>query len=159
MSASPILHGVFGHFQNLNLIILMDDLRTGRAAKGAWAAGSHLCPVAHGMPAGQIVNELRFLGQAAHLERGCDYAARYLGGDQLRVCQFVNLWDCHAYSEAWLLRELEDLWQERRSDADAVQAILTCSRYEPASNGAIEPTQPLREHQEYASGLSLEQRG
>ena len=124
MRTNTIIYGVFGHFQNLNLVVLMDDLRTGRAAKGAWARGTDLCPVAHGMPAGQIVSELRFLGQSAELTRGCDYAARHLGAEPIRVYQFVDLWDAHAYSHDWLLRQLQELWQERLSDADAVQEVL-----------------------------------
>jgi len=35
MKAHPLIHAVFGHFQNLNLIFLLDDLRIGRTAKGA----------------------------------------------------------------------------------------------------------------------------
>jgi hypothetical protein len=138
MNANPIIHGVFGHFQNLNLIVLLDDLRAERAAQGAWAAGRRLCPVAHGMPAGQVVNDLRFLGQAADLERGCDYAARHLGADPVRVHQFVKLWDSHSYAQDWLLGKLEDLWQERLMDADAVQELIS-------GGAAVEGRLPSRE--------------
>ena len=33
------------------------------------------------MPFGQLVSDLRYLGQTAKLERACDYAARQLGAD------------------------------------------------------------------------------
>ena len=92
--------------------------------RGAWWAGSLLCPVAHGMPVGRLVSELRFLGQAAELERACDYAARQLGADPECVRRFVELWDANAYLEGWLVRQLEDLWQERLADAIAVQEML-----------------------------------
>jgi hypothetical protein len=124
MSADPTIRGVFGHFQNLNLLVLLHDLRSGRTAHGAWSAGTRLCPVAQGMPVGQVVGDLQFLGQAAEPERACAYAARHLGADPACVYRFVELWDANAFVPWWLLRQLEDLWEERRVDADAVQELL-----------------------------------
>jgi hypothetical protein len=125
MKPHSLIHAVFGHFQNLNLIFLLDDLRIGRTAKGAWTSGKLLCPVAHGLRAGQLVDELHGLSQSADLGRACDYAARHLGADPARVYQFVELWDTHQFSSDWLVRQLEDLWEERLADAEAVQELLT----------------------------------
>jgi hypothetical protein len=115
---------VFGYFQNLNLLALIQDLRTGRTAQRAWSANGWLCPVAHGLPAGRHVRQLVVLGQAADLSRGCDYAARHLGADPTTVFRFVRSWDEESHYSAWLLRQLEELWEERLEDATAVQEIL-----------------------------------
>jgi hypothetical protein len=123
----PIIHGVFGHFQNLNLLALLHDLRSGHTTRGRWFSGTDLCPVAHGMPVGRLVSELHFLGQTAALERGCDYAARHLGADAGSVRRFVELWDTRTFSRSWLLRQIKDLWQERLADAETMQEILEWS--------------------------------
>lgn len=119
-----IIHGVFGHFQNLNLLVLLDDLRRERVTHHAWSAGKDLCPVAHGMPFGQLVSDLRYLGQTAKLERACDYAARQLGADPANVHRFVELWDSHTFSTTWFLWQLKLMWKERQADADAVQEVI-----------------------------------
>jgi hypothetical protein len=115
---------VFGHFQNLNLLALLQDLREGRAARQAWLSGSLLCPVAHGLPHGAQVQRLRELGQAADLSEGCDFAARHLGTDPGAVLRFVRSWDDEVLSSDSLLRQLEEMWQERLADAQAVQELL-----------------------------------
>jgi hypothetical protein len=115
---------VFGHFQNLNLLALLQDLRAGRTARQAWHSGSLLCPVAHGLPHGAEVQRLRALGQAADLSAGCDFAARHLGADPAAVLRFVRSWDEEALSSDALLRQLEELWAERLADAEAVQELL-----------------------------------
>jgi hypothetical protein len=124
MSIASSIREVFGHFQNLNLLALLQDLRAGRTARQAWRAGSLLCPVAHGLPAGQHVRELSALGQTADLGKGCDYAARHLGAAPDAVLRFVSSWDGEVLGSGWLRRQLEELWLERRADADAVQALL-----------------------------------
>jgi hypothetical protein len=124
MSVSSNIHEVFGHFQNLNLLALVHDLRAGRTARHAWLSGSLLCPVAHGLPAGQQVRELSVLGQSAELGKGCDYAAQHLGAARDSVLWFVRSWDDQVLGNDWLRRQLEELWHERRADADAVQAVL-----------------------------------
>ena len=121
---NSIIQGVFGHFQNLNLLVLIDDLRRERVTHDAWAAGKLLCPVAHGMPVGQLVSDLRYLGQTAKLERACNYAARHLGADPANVHRFVELWDSHTFSTTWLLWQLKLIWKERQADADAVQHVI-----------------------------------
>jgi hypothetical protein len=120
-----IIQSVFGHFQNLNLLVLLDDLRRERVTHDAWSAGKFLCPVAHGMPFGQLVSDLRYLGQTAKLKRACDYAARQLGADPGNVHRFVELWDSHTFSTNWLRGQLELVWRERQADADAVQEVIS----------------------------------
>ena len=124
MPVSSRIYSVFGHFQNLNLLALLQDLREGRTARQAWLSGSLLCPVAHGLPHGAEVQRLRALGQAADLSAGCDFAARHLGADPAAVLRFVRSWDEEALSSDALLRQLEELWAERLADAEAVQELL-----------------------------------
>jgi hypothetical protein len=123
MAVSPAVRQVFAHFQNLNLLFLLQDLRDGNTVRRAWFSSSLLCPVAHGLPAGQQVRELAALGQTADLPVGCGYAARYLGADPEAVLRFVHFWD-EAASDEWLLSQLEELWAERLADAEAVQQLL-----------------------------------
>jgi hypothetical protein len=124
MPVSPEIQAVFGHFQNLNLLALLQDLRDGRTAQQAWQSGSLLCPVAHGLPAGPQVRKLRALGQEADLREGCLYAARLLGAEPDAVLRFVRFWDEEAVSRSWLLGQLEEVWEERLADAQALQGLL-----------------------------------
>jgi hypothetical protein len=124
MAVSSRVYAVFGHFQNLNLLALLHDLREDRTARQAWLSGSLLCPVAHGLPRGTQVQELRVLGQAADLGKGCDFAARHLGANAGDVLRFVRSWDEGGLSRGSLLRQLEELWEERLADAEATQELL-----------------------------------
>jgi hypothetical protein len=124
MPAAPKIDAVFGHFQNLNLLALREDLRAGRAARQAWHMGSQLCPVAHGLPRGSDVQRLRVLGQEADLRVGCEFAAHQLGAAPEAVLRFVRWWDEETASGSTLLRQLDEMWHERQADADAVQAVL-----------------------------------
>jgi hypothetical protein len=130
MAVSAAINKVFGHFQNLNLLILLQDLRQGRTARQSWLSGDLLCPVAHGLPAGQRVRELCALGQTADLEQGCIYAARQLGADPAAVFHFVRSWDEHALGSEWLTHQLEEMWQERLADGVAMQEVLEPARFE-----------------------------
>ncbi len=132
MPVDPLIHRVFGYFQNLNLLALIQDLRSGRAIRGAWATGKLLCPISHGMPVGQRVYELCFLGETAELERACDYAARQMGADSSPLVEFVRRWDGNRFSAGWLLGQLEELWHERLADAVAVQDLLQGRRSDDA---------------------------
>jgi hypothetical protein len=131
MTVSPRVQAVFGHFQNLNLLALLHDLRQGRTARQAWWTGSWLCPVAHGLPAGIQVRELSALGQAADLSVGCHFAARHLGAEADAVLRFVRLWDEGAVSNDGLLRQLEEVWAERLADAELLQVVLLGGPGEP----------------------------
>lgn len=128
--SNAIIQDLFGRFQSLNLLVLLEDLRRDRTAQGAWSTGDDLCPVAHSMPVGQVVSDLCYLGQTAKLDRACDYAAGYLGADPDSVYQFVELWDSPFLSPCWLQEQLEAIWTERVADADAVQEVLNPTAHE-----------------------------
>jgi hypothetical protein len=121
---SPATREIFAHFQNLNLLVLLEDLRVNRAARGAWSKGGFLCPVAHGLSAGQQVQRVKALGQITEFGQDCFYAAESLGANPGLVSRFVQSWDEQAIGSEQLLRQLEELWRERLQDADAVQAVL-----------------------------------
>jgi hypothetical protein len=108
MPVAPELFAVFGHFQNLNLLALIEDLRAGRMARQAWRVGALLCPVAHGLPRGARVKDLQALGQTDELGAGCDFAARHLGAEPDAVLRFVRAWDEEALGTRSLLRHLEE---------------------------------------------------
>jgi hypothetical protein len=124
MAVSAKVNAVFSHFQNLNLLVLLQDLRAGRTARQAWLSGSLLCPIAHGLPQGTQVRNLLALGQAADLSEGCCLAARHLGADPGDVLHFVRSWDEGTLSSGSLLRQLEKVWWERLEDAEAMQELL-----------------------------------
>lgn len=117
------LREIFTRFQNLNLLILMEDLRRQFITRGDWETDHHLCPVAHGMPDGATVNRLKHMSQALNLERACAYAATVLGTSGEAVRRFVDLWDSFPYGP-WLLTVLEHIWRERLEDAEAVQRVI-----------------------------------
>jgi hypothetical protein len=131
MAVMPAVFRVFAHFQNLNLLALIEDLRAGRAVRSAWLSDSQLCPVAHGLPDGDVVGDLQALGQTADIGAGCDFAARRLGADPDAVRQFVDAWDDRNLGTGSLMRHLEELWAERLADAQVVQAVV-CGMREPA---------------------------
>jgi hypothetical protein len=140
MPVPASIRNVFGHFQNLNLLALLHDLRHGRTLRQGWLSGSLLCPVAHGLPAGRHVRQVIIQGQAADLWFGCDYAARQLGADPDTVLRFVRSWDDESIGRAWLLNQLQELWDERLADADALQELLqgTSTTREPEDADADE---------------------
>jgi hypothetical protein len=124
MAVSARIQAIFGYFENLNLLILMEDLRRSQTARDGWSTGRLLCPIAHGLPSGDQVRELNMLGQTADLSYGCDYAARHLGANPATVMRFVCSWDDETLSQNWLLLQLEELWYERLDNAEAVQEML-----------------------------------
>jgi hypothetical protein len=124
MHTDPVIARVFSYFQNLNLLALLEDLRSGRTARGTWVTGSLLCPVAHGMPDGDGVHRLYELSQvttspAAHMS-----AAERIGADARVIEQFVTLWDEGVIKDDYLLKQLTAIWNERIDDAVAVQELL-----------------------------------
>jgi len=124
MPVSTRIRDVFGYFQNLNLLALLHDLRTHHAARQAWSTGTVLCPIAHGLPAGEQVRELNLLGQSADLKWGCDYAAQFLGADPAAIFRFVRAWDEETLGRIWLFQQLQELWEERLADAEVMQEFL-----------------------------------
>jgi hypothetical protein len=123
MTVHANFRDLFARFQNLNLLALLHDLRSGATTRRGWSFGGLLCPVAHGMPAGRQVRVLSAMGQTAGLERSCDYAAHEIGASPAEVLQFVSAWDDNL-DDDWLLQQLEAIWQERLEDAEAMQALL-----------------------------------
>lgn len=124
MPITANIRAIFSHFQNLNLLALLQDMRAGRVTRRGWLSGTLLCPVAHGLPHGEQVRELRAMGQAADLGHGCAYAADRLGAEAQAVLYFVRCWDEGVIQPENLLRQLEELWSERLEDALTVQAFL-----------------------------------
>lgn len=147
MPVSAEIQAVFGHFQNLNLLALLHDLRAGRVVRQAWVSGSLLCPVAHGLPSGSRICELRALGQSADVGTGCHMAARLLGAEPDGVTRFVNSWDAGVVSDEGLLGQLEEMWAERLGDAEVMQTLLQPERtdHSPAgSTGSAGGAKPRR---------------
>ncbi len=134
MPVSLNIRDVFSYFHDLNLLVLVQDLRDNRAARTAWFSGSLLCPVAHGLPAGQQVSELSALGQSASMGVGCDYAGRHLGDHPEVIARFVRAWDEGQIRDAWLLQQLEELWLERQADAEIMQELLLDMPYTGETN-------------------------
>lgn len=118
---------VFMRFQNLNLRVLIEDLRRGTVNRGNWSFGDELCPVAHGVADGRTVGVLHYLSQAVDLPRACRHAAEDLGVPPRFIERFVLGWDGGAMSQEWLLDQLEAIWSERQADADIVQAVIAVS--------------------------------
>lgn len=136
MWTESMIRNVFAHFQNLNLLVLINGLRRRNVAKGDWTQLDRLCPIAHGLPEGRLVQETRYVSQANSLEQGCVYAARRLGAQPDEVARFVQWWDSADETGLELLIvQLQRLWQERLADADAMQRILE----QPESRG-VTPT-------------------
>ncbi len=124
MSISAAIRSVFGRFQNLNLLALINDLRANRVAREDWVAGSLLCPIAHGLASREQVRELNLVGEFANLQSACMEAARYIGASPFDIACFVKCWDACVLTTEALLCHLEDIWAERLADAEAVQAVL-----------------------------------
>jgi hypothetical protein len=132
MPVSTTIREVFGHFQNLNLLALLHDLRGNRTARQTWADSEGLCPIAHGLAAPRQVQQLSTLEQIADMRRGCNYASQCLRADYRSVLRFVRSWDEGQISRNWLFEQLLELWEERREDAEALQEVLQGCRADRA---------------------------
>jgi hypothetical protein len=131
MGRGVAVREVFARFQNLNLRVLIEDLRRGQVTHGNWAFADDLCPVAHGMASGHAVSVLRYLSQAVDLPRACRLAAEEMGVPPRFIERFVLSWDGGAMSQEWLLDQLEAIWAERQDDADVVQLVIGVGVTEP----------------------------
>jgi hypothetical protein len=127
MPVSTHIRSIFSHFENLNLLGLIADLRASQVARHGWSRGSLLCPIAHGLPSGSEVSKLGWMGQNFDVAHGCTFAAHSLGVNPAAVLRFVCSWDDQSLSREWLLKQLEELWIERLENALAVQDVLHCS--------------------------------
>src|SRR5262249_41500586 len=121
---SWLIRQVFTHFQNLNLRVLIEDLRRGRVAQGNWTFDRELCPVAHGLCDGRTVSLVQYISQAVDLKRACERAAEHIGASPRIVYHVVTGWDAGDFNTGWLLQTLEGIWAERQADAEAVQGVL-----------------------------------
>jgi hypothetical protein len=120
-----LVRELFGRFHSLNLAVLREDLRRAEVAFGDWSGTGTLCPLAHGLSAGQLICELRHLSQAVDLQAACRAAARWLGTKPIHVYDFVRQWDDGGQrSLDWLAQQLDALWKERLADADCLQTVL-----------------------------------
>src|SRR5438105_69103 len=90
---SQTVSQVFAHFQNLNLRVLIEDLRRGQVTRGNWSFANDLCPLSHGMPNGQAISVLAYLSQAVDLPRACRRAALDMGVPSRFIERFVQSWD------------------------------------------------------------------
>jgi hypothetical protein len=116
---------VFSHFQNLNLRVLIEDLRRGWITRGSWSFAGDLCPVAHGLADGQCVKRLQYISQAVDLRRACELAAQQIGAPDRTIEHLVTSWDTGSLGADWLLEQLEAIWGERLADAQIMQAVLS----------------------------------
>src|SRR5438552_2341124 len=98
---------VFVHFQNLNLRVLIDDLRAGRVVSGNWSFDRDLCPVAHGVADGRTVGLLQHMSQSVGLQRACVLAAEQIGASSRAIHHLVTTWDAGDLGPQLLLHELE----------------------------------------------------
>jgi hypothetical protein len=124
MGRGLLVREVFARFQNLNLRVLIEDLRRGQVTRGNWTFADNLCPMSHGMGSGHTVSVLRYLSQAVDLPRACRRAAEEMGVPPRFIERFILSWDGGGMSEEWLLEQLEAIWAERQIDADAVQLVI-----------------------------------
>lgn len=147
------LRNIFSRFQNLNLRVLIDDLKRGQVAKGKWSSYRdfvepmqklfwtdspevevsfnyrsirqvEICPMLHGA----------CTALEGDSEYRCEVLGRQLGVPEWVVHKFIQWWDRNPPVEVkqTLLSVLEDIWQERLTDANAVQEVITDVEF-PAS--------------------------
>jgi hypothetical protein len=130
MPVTTHIRSIFSHFENLNLLTLIADLRASQVARQGWSRGSLLCPIAHGLPSGSEVSKLSWMGQSFDVGYGCTFVAHSLGVHPAAVLRFVCSWDDQSLSREWLLKQLEELWNERLENAQSVQEVLQPSSTE-----------------------------
>jgi hypothetical protein len=77
---------------------------------------------------------------AVDLPRACDYAANVLGADPASLSRFIHYWDGDGESNTGQLQQLDELWQERLTDAEAVQDVCRLPRNGPSVRQPREAT-------------------
>lgn len=119
----PYWAHLFERFQNLNLIVLIEDLRRKHVAIRQWVErtpdGRVLCPLWHGSSGCYVPaeNPWAVLGYEYGIHQA-SYDAR----------NFVSSWDRRFISPNHLEDVLLDILRERLEDADAVQDMLAGSQ-------------------------------
>lgn len=111
------LKNIFGRFQNLNLLLLIEDLRRGMVARGNWhdLENGNLCPIAHGWRCDRF--------------RSDNYTTPWLWAGisdeefYSTPNHFPYEWDNGLVTRDQLLSTLESIYAERLADADVVQAV------------------------------------
>lgn len=109
---------LFARFENLNLFVLIADLRGKSCAYASWIDGRHSCPIAHGFRNGTV--NYADDDEQIYLHAGIpktEWAA---------ATQFIGWWDDGAFDnvDSFLFEVLEEIAAERMADADAVQAVI-----------------------------------
>ena len=107
MPILPAVHQVFGHFQNLNLLALLNDLGNGESVRQAWFSSGRLCPVAHGLPAGQQVRELTIWARPPTSAKVAITPPSILAPILTLCCASFRSWDEGVVRHEWLLRQLQ----------------------------------------------------
>jgi hypothetical protein len=108
---------IFTRFQNLNIAILMEDLRRGLVAREEWISA----PMSE--------DDLLILCPIAHSCRSFEHLRTWIEGttsemtDANPAAFFVRDWDNYDIGTPKLLSILEEIWKERMEDADVVQAV------------------------------------
>jgi hypothetical protein len=119
---------IFERFQNLNLIVLLEDLNRNKVAMAAWKklVGTsgfelhhNLCPIAHGWSHHVAMN----------VNTGCA-SAEAIGVSVDDVNDFIGWWDLGWYRQSFktfsnhLKKLLQSILDERLADADVVQEVI-----------------------------------
>lgn len=115
---------MFSKFQNLNLLFLIEDVRSGRTARGMWKSGQNLCPVAHGWRDDWACRLLQTPMIAVKFDSALSAMVAGLQADE--VLPFTSWWDVgHSITKQKILLDiLEEIYQERLIDADTVQQVI-----------------------------------
>ncbi len=122
--------GIFERFQNLNLLVLIEDIKNGNVARGTWSQyiypdDATMCPLMHGFqnscnnrfsPRLKEDNTSLEDWMAAKDALGMPYATE--------IMEFTAWWDSGGSKTNRLLKLLHSILQERMIDADAVQACI-----------------------------------
>lgn len=126
------IKNIFSRFQNLNLRILVDDLKNGQCAVGDWVHLTKdsktwenitlICPLAHGFHHESSINKVQL---ALLSQQEQKIASEEIGITRKQVKDFLNWYDYKNDSTNKLLPILESIWKERLEDADAVQNVIT----------------------------------
>lgn len=114
-----MIRRIFSRFENLNLLTLIHDLRTGNVLKGQWGnEWTRLgelymsCPLSHGLPVWRV--------KVPSLDR----IFYYLSISVKDGLDFIEWWDNPSRGDELILsRVLDDILRERQEDADAYQDL------------------------------------
>lgn len=123
--------GIFSRFENLNLLILMEDLRRGMVSRTFWVQPEtkNMCPIAHGskgrLKESLSIEELRLNPDASLATTNCELAniPLHIGEKFYRLWDDVDDDNNPLMADRELLAILTDIYNERLADADVVQGV------------------------------------